>query len=214
MKTVSAQEALYAAVIADILDDYGLRRQVMDPGIRPTVPDQIVAGPAFTILAAPVYAVPDQPYQLELEAVDAVAAGQIIAAAVGEANPCGFWGELLTHRALAKQAVGTLVDGFVRDSAATAALGFPVFSRGFSPLDSKGRAEVIAYNVVVECGGVTIAPGDYIFGDRDGVVVIPAHLTEEVLVKAAAKIKAEDQVRAELRAGRSVSEVFKKYGVL
>lgn len=93
-------------------------------------------------------------------------------------------------------------------------MGFPVFCRGASPADSRGRLDVIDIDILIECGGVKVVPGDYIFGDIDGVVVIPQEKLKEVLEKAIGKVGQESTVREELRAGAGVAEVFRKHGIL
>jgi len=208
------RRTLYSGVIADILDELGYRNQAMGDWIRPHRKAYVVAGPAFTILATNVYQVPENPYELELKAVDSVGPGEVIVATSNGSTRCGFWGELLTTRAMHRGAVGAVIDGMTRDSLFMEKLDFPFFVRGYNPLDSKGRIEVIDYAVPIECGGVRVCPGDFIFGDNDGIVVIPKAVTNEVLVKALEKVKAENIVREELKKGKSAKEVYEEYGIL
>ena len=93
-------------------------------------------------------------------------------------------------------------------------MGFPVFHGGIGPLDSKGRGKIMAVDVPIECAGVRVCPGDLIFGDADGVVVVPQAIEAEVLAAAFEKLKGEKSTLADLRAGISLGEVFAKYGIL
>jgi regulator of RNase E activity RraA len=93
-------------------------------------------------------------------------------------------------------------------------VGFPVFHGGIAPLDSTGRGKVLAVDVPIECGGVTVMPGDLIFGDADGLVVIPQRVEAEVLQLALQKVSGERNTLRELQAGRPLGEVFAKYGIL
>jgi regulator of RNase E activity RraA len=126
----------------------------------------------------------------------------------------GPWGELLTTAARARGAAGCVTDGLVRDVRLIREMRFPVFSGGIGPLDSKGRGTVVATDVPVECGGVLVSPGDWIFGDVDGVVVLPGSLCERVLRDALQKAASENTVRAELAAGEPLASVFARHGIL
>jgi len=106
------------------------------------------------------------------------------------------------------------MDGCTRDVKAIRAMGFPVFHGGIGPLDSKGRGRVMALDVPVRCAGVKVASGDLIFGDADGVVVIPRTIEEKVLALAFDKIKGEKRTLDDLRAGEKLGDVFAKYGIL
>ena len=208
------KEKLYSAVIADILDELGIRGNAMDHGINPLSQDMVLMGRAFTLLAADVYEVPKEPYKLELEAVDSTKEGDVIVACTSGSVSSGFWGELLSTTSKLRGCEGVVVDGLTRDSKPIIKMGYPVFVRGSSPYDSKGRTDVFAYQVPVECGGVLVNPGDIIFGDCDGIVVIPKDLEEQVIAKALEKAKGEDTVRVELSEGMSARDVFNKYGIL
>lgn len=208
------EEKLYSAVIADILDDLGYRNQVMSHQIRPIDPDSKFAGRALTVLATDVYEIPAQPYQKELEAIDALGEGDVLVATTNGSTSSGFWGELLSTASQAKGARGAVIDGFTRDSIQIKSMGFPVFAAGYSPLDSKGRTDVIDYKVPIKCGGVLVQTGDLVFGDHDGIVVIPQLLEEEVIAKAFDKVNGENEMRKALQQGMGVVEAFQKFGIL
>ncbi len=91
---------------------------------------------------------------------------------------------------------------------------YPVFCKGNLPYDSKGRNEVVAYQCSIECGGVEVHPGDLVFADVDGVVVIPQAIADKVIERALQKVQSENQVRAAILSGMSLAEAFQKYNVL
>lgn len=205
---------LYTAVIADILDDQGYRNQVMDSSIRPLKENMTLAGRAFTMLATDVYQEPTEPYKLELASVDSLKQDEIVMVTTNGSTSSGFWGELLTTVAKVRGAVGGVIDGFTRDTRQIMEMEFPLFVKGMCALDSKGRTDVIAYQTPIVCGGVRVNPGDIVFADNDGVVVIPADLTEIVIERAFEKVHGENMVRDEILAGVSATEVFQKYHIL
>ncbi len=208
------QETLYCAVIADILDDLGLRNQALNHDIRPIDPAFKIAGRAYTILATDTVEIPDDPYIKELEAVDGLTEGGVAVATTGGSTNAALWGELLSTAATSKGARGAVIDGFTRDSTGIIEMGFPVFARGYSPLDSKGRIEVIAHGDPIRCGGVVVRPGDIVFGDRDGLVIIPEGVAREVLLKASYKVEGESNMRKALHQGMGIVEAYRKYGIL
>jgi 4-hydroxy-4-methyl-2-oxoglutarate aldolase len=208
------QEKLYSAVIADILDDLGFRWQALSHDVRPVDPSYTLVGRAYTILATDVYEMPEEPYLKELEAVDSLSAGDVVVATTNGSTSCGLWGELLSTAAASKGARGAVIDGLTRDSAAIMRMGFPVFARGYSPLDSKGRAEVIAHGGRIRCGDAVVATGDIVFGDHDGVVVIPAEVADQVLPRALEKASGEDSMKRALQNGMGIMEAYEKYGIL
>ena len=212
----TARERLYAAVLSDVLDTLGYRHQVLPPHIRPLDDTAVLCGPARTGLYRDVYHVPPNhnPYALEIALIDDLKPGEVAVLGCGQSGRIAPWGELLTTASMARGAVGCVTDGLVRDVKPIRAQGFPVFHGGIGPLDSKGRGEVCAIDVPIECGGVTVNPGDLLFGDADGVLVVPQHAVRQVLDFALEKIEGEDRTRDELREGALLADVFKKYGVL
>ena len=205
---------LFSAVIADALDACGYRDQILRHDIRPLFPDAVAVGRALTVLSVDVYEIPDEPYKLELEAVDALKPGDILVAQTNGTTRSSLWGELLSTAAEARGARGAVIDGFTRDSQAIADMGFPLFVRGIAPYDSKGRSDVIAYNTPIDCGGVKVCPGDLVFGDFDGVVAVPRAVEEQVLKAAFEKAAEEKEVKQALQNGMSATAAFEKYGIL
>jgi regulator of RNase E activity RraA len=210
----AVKETLYTAVIADVLDDLGLRNQALNADIRPIDPSVKLMGRAYTVLATDVYEMPDEPYVKELEAVDALTEGDVVLANTNGSTSCALWGELLSTAAVSKGARGAVIDGFTRDSSAILEMNFPVFVRGYYPLDAKGRLEVIGHGTPIQCGGIAVSPGDLVFGDRDGVVIIPQEVAREALLKAADKVTGENEMRRALQKGMGVMEAYQEYGIL
>lgn len=205
---------LYTAVVGDTLDRMGYRNQIMLPYMRPLFAEATVIGYAFPVLAETCTEVLPDPYKGEMEAVDSLKKDDVMVVNTSGEKLGAYWGELLTTRAMANGARGAVIDGFTRDCTTIIGMQFPVFIAGISLADSAGRIHVTAYNVPVECAGVKVNPGDIVFGDFDGVVVIPKEVAEEAVSKAEEKVEAENKVREELKKGESVAAVYEKYGVL
>jgi len=207
------RDNLYSGAIADILDEKGFRNQAMSSAIRPLTPDTVVAGWAKTILSADVYHMPKpgMEYKLEFQAIDSLKKGEVIVWGSNYSEISGFWGELLTTAAIHRGAIGAIGDSNIRDTKIILKTGFQLFFKGFRPLDSRGRNDVIAYDCRIECGGVVVFPGDIAFGDIDGVVIIPAKLAIEVINEACEKVKRENKVREELKKGMSLPDAWEKY---
>jgi 4-hydroxy-4-methyl-2-oxoglutarate aldolase len=210
-------EKLYSAVLSDVLDGLGYRDQAMRPFVRPLDDSLVLFGRARTGLYMPRYHVErdHNPYEVEIALVDDLAPGDVaVFACNGPTERIAPWGELLSTAAHCRGAAGCVTDGLVRDVRQIRAMGFPVFAGGIRPLDSMGRGEMMAKDVPVVCGGVSIVPGDLIFGDVDGVVVLPAAVADEALERAFAKIEGEDRTRQALLDGESLAEVFRTHGIL
>jgi regulator of RNase E activity RraA len=214
IELATIQTELYSGVISDVLDALGYRQQTMSPDIRPVHPDMSVVGYARTVLSVDVYHVRADCYDKEIEFIDALRADEVVIACTNRSTRTGLWGELLSTAARARGARGTITDGFVRDVRRIVQLGYPVFAVGMRPVDSRGRSIVFEYDVPVECGGVPVQGGDLIFGDIDGVVVVPQAITEQVITEALHKVRQENASRAELERGGYLRDVFAKYQVL
>jgi 4-hydroxy-4-methyl-2-oxoglutarate aldolase len=209
-----AEENLYTAVVSDALDQLGVRNQAMREYLRPLHARCTFAGWARTISCVDVYHIPDDPYALEIEAIDSLLPGEVAVVGTSKSTRNAPWGELLSTAAKARGARGAVIDGLVRDVSKIEELGFPVFAAGIKPVDSMGRGIVTAYNVPVECGEVLVNAGDFVVGDRDGVVVIPREMARQAIELAADKVRRENHSRAELMKGAYLRDVFAKYGVL
>ena len=207
-------QKLAASVISDILDALGFRDQVMRAMIRPLYPEALVVGRAMPVLYAEVFEVPEKPYQMEIEVVDSLKPDDVMVAYAPVTANAALWGGLLSTAAKARGARGVVIEGMTRDVKQITSMTFPVFASGISPLDAKGRLRVFAYRCAIECGGVLVEPGDIIFGDADGVVVIPQDVAVETVNEALKKGTAEHFAAEELKKGTLLREAYAKHGVL
>ncbi len=210
------RETLFTSVLSDTLDAAGHRHQAMRPTIRPLDEEKVLLGRARTGYYMEVFHVEpgENPYSLEIQLIDDLKADEVAVLGCGYSCRIAPWGELLSTAAAARGAAGCVTDGLVRDVRAIRKMGFPVFHGGIGPLDSKGRGKVMAIDVPIECGGVRVAPGDLLFGDADGVVVIPRAIEDEIIAAALAKVTGENQTREALRRGEKLADVFARFGIL
>jgi 4-hydroxy-4-methyl-2-oxoglutarate aldolase len=207
-------KGLHTAVIADALDQAGLRHNVMDPAIRPLDREMTLVGYAVTVEAQPVDGPPEREadyYKGELAAVDSLDAGDVLVVSTCRGP---FWGELLATASRARGANGIVADAYTRDSARLISMGFATFVAGISAQDSLGRVDVVSTGGQIQCGGVRVAPGDLLIANCDGVAVIPASHAASVVERAEAKLTREEEMRGALREGMPVRNAFSTYGVL
>ena len=205
---------LFSAVLADVLDAMGHATSALPIDIRPLKPEWKVFGRAATLSASAVQGAPEKPYAIELACIDSLEPGDVLIATTNGERTSALWGELLSTSARAHGAVGVVIDGLTRDTAKILEMNFPVFAAGFSPLDSKGRLDGIHFSKPIQIGNCTVRPGDWVFGDIDGVVVVPIELADQAFPRALEKVNGENQARIELSKGRSAREVFDEYGIL
>ncbi|HWP46933.1 MAG TPA: RraA family protein [Candidatus Limnocylindrales bacterium] len=207
-------EKLYSSVISDILDGLGIRQHTLSRQIRPLYDGIVLTGRAMPILMADVFEIYPEPYKLMIEAMDSLKEGQIALVCANGSTRAALWGELFSTATRARGARGVIIDGLCRDVRVIREMRFPVFAIGVSPLDSMGRSVAIAYNCPVESGDATIHPGDILFADPDGIVVIPRAVEKEVITRAFEKVEKENLVREELQRGMLLGEAWRKYKVL
>jgi regulator of RNase E activity RraA len=208
------REHLYTAVLSDVLDQLGCTGQASWSDLRPLTDGMVVAGYARTARATPVNTVPAAPYRLLLSVLDDLTDQDVLVIAAGPMSQSSLFGGLLATAATASGARGVIADGHVRDAREIREIGLPTFARGFSPLDSCGRDEVVAIDEPVVVGGVPVCRGDLVLADADGMVAVPAALCDEVVARAMEKVRGEGDVRVALRAGMSVAEAFATFGIL
>jgi regulator of RNase E activity RraA len=209
--------ALNAAVLSDVLDSLGLMRQAMKPFMRPLDDDSLLIGRARTGLYMPVYEhrAGENPYEVEIALVDDLKPHDVVVLACnGPTDRIAPWGELLATASVARGAAGCVTDGLVRDVKQIRAMRFPVFCGGIGPLDTKGRARMVERDVPVECAGVAVRGGDIVFGDVDGIVVIPAEDEQQVIARAIEKGSGENLARDALQRGELLGDVFRRLGIL
>ncbi len=201
---------LYVPAVCDALDRHGLWHQILDNDIKPLTYDMVVAGPAFTVCGRPERST-DKSIRLGARAIDELRPMEVVVMQTGGDTHTGHWGELLTNGCLARGATGAVIDGGVRDTRFILELGFPVFCKFRCPGDARGRWNVTQMQTPITLGGVQVHPRDFIFGDADGVVVIPKDLTEEILVAAEKAVIEEREIRQRVQRGESVADLYLKY---
>ena len=211
---------LFPAVVGDVLDKMGYLHQFLPADIEPLDDDMVLAGRAMPVLEADIYdaegsnnPLAGKPFGLMLEALDSLKPGDIYIAAGGSLKYAMF-GELMSTRAKILGANGALVNGYIRDTKGIKALGFPIFGRGKYAQDQGPRGQVIDYNVTVEIAGIRIEPGALLFGDCEGVLVIPKAVEEEAIANSLEKAAMENTVEDAIKRGMSTVEAFKTYGVM
>ncbi|MEZ5844328.1 MAG: RraA family protein [Hyphomicrobiaceae bacterium] len=217
------EERLFTAVVGDVMDQMGLTCQFLPQPIKPLAATSKLAGRAMPVLEAdapedasraegggPLRA---KPFGLMMEALDDLARGEIYVAN-GASMSYALWGGLMTRRAMHLGARGAILDGYCRDAGEIEALGFPVFARGLDAQDQGARGKVVDWRCRIEIAGILIAPGDLLFADREGVLVIPRAAEAEVIARAVEKAETESRVAEAIRAGMGAAEAFRKFGVM
>lgn len=210
------RQRLFTAVLSDVMDSLGHRRQAMSAKIRPLDMSLVMVGRARTGFYVDIFEAieGENPYALEIALVDDLRPGEVAVLGCGQSGRIAPWGELLSTAAHARGALGCVTDGMVRDVKGIIEARFPVFHGGIGPLDNRGRGKMVATDTLIECAGAPVRSGDIVFGDADGVVVIPQAIEQQVLEIAFEKVKGEDDTKKELLAGTPLAVVFEKYGIL
>ncbi len=204
---------LYTAVVGDVLDRMGHRTHFLPPAIRPLRPEMVVVGRAAPVIVGDMPGTPDDPFGKLLEALDSLREHDVYITNGGQ-TPYSLWGELLATRAQWLKASGAVMNGYCRDEGCILELGFPTFCWGSYALDLSFRGKVLGFGEPTTVGAVQVEPGDIVFGDRDGVLIVPAGMADEVFERSLEKVQGENQVREAFRQGMPAVEAFKKFGVM
>src|SRR5688500_11690445 len=219
-----ARRELFTAVVGDVMDKLALRRQFLSPRIQPLRDDMVVIGWAMPVLEADVFeertdgsanALMSKPFGLMLEALDDLKPNEVYIC-TGSSPAYALWGELMSTRAMKLRAAGAVVHGYSRDTRGIPTLDppFPVFSQGRYAQDQGPRGKVIDFRVPIEMNGVRVMPGDIVFGDLDGVCIIPRAAEQEVFRLALDKARGEQLVAQAIREGMSAVDAFRKFGIM
>lgn len=208
------RQSLYVAVVADALDTHGYRNQSPRIALPPHTTESLLVGRCKTTLWGDMYHEVENSYELELQAVDECRPDDVMICAAGGSMYSALWGELLSTASKRSGCVGAIVDGAVRDVAKMRQLGFPIFARGSSVYNSQNRQRVVDVDVPVEIAGVRFSPGDLVFADLDGVVVVPQEVEAAVIQEAWNKVHAENEVRDAIRDGMKATAAYQRFGVL
>lgn len=205
---------MYSGILSDVLDEIGYRNQTIGRKYKPLKDETVIFGPAFTSIATVVYSMPEDPLTAQCKIVDQLGEDEIYVLATRGDYNCAVFGELFATAVLARKGAGVLLDGLARDIKQIKEMDFPLFYVGSDPRTSKGRTEINEHQIPVVIDGVTINPGDIIFGDIDGVVVVPKNIAREVFEKGIEIIEKEDKVREGLLEGKSLESVYKEIGAI
>ena len=212
------RQNLTVAALCDILDTLGHRHQAMHQRLRPLLPNIRSCGFVGRARTArwmdTDYVVEEDPYGAEIAFVDSLRAGDVAVHSTDYAGTNAPWGELMSTIAQRNGAVGCVCDSQVRDCVRIIALGFPVYYAGIRPLDSLGRARIMACDVPVRCGEVLVHAGELVCADYDGIVVVPKGVEGLALRLAQEKVGQETLSRRDLMAGKTLREVYDTYHVL
>jgi regulator of RNase E activity RraA len=207
------RERLFTAIVGDVLDRHGYRNQFLPPDCCPLRPHMIVCGRAMTVHEMDVDEPGDLPFGLMLKALDSLRENEVYVAA-GGSPAYALWGELMSTAARARGAVGAVLAGFTRDTNGILAMDFPVFCYGCYAQDQRGRGQVVDFRSTLHIDKVTIQPGDIVFGDIDGVLILPKEAEVEVVYRALEQVRKEKAAMFRLRDGQSAESVFSETGVL
>ena len=214
---------LFVAVVGDVMDTIGLQHQFLPPVFKPVDERTRLLGRAMPVLETDIFPSEDgstnnplmqKPFGLMFEALDDLKAGEIYVASGSSPPRYALWGELMSTRAKLLGARGALLDGFARDIDGIRALDFPCFCTGYYAQDQGARGKVIDYRCALEIGGIRIVPGSLLFGDKEGVLVIPRDAEEEVVRLALEKVRGEKLVAKAIREGMSAVDAYKTFGIM
>jgi 4-hydroxy-4-methyl-2-oxoglutarate aldolase len=208
------RESLYAAVVSDALDALGYRHQSPRVPLRPFTVEGLLVGRCKTTLWADMFHEDPRPYELELKAVDSCQPDDVMICAASGSVHSALWGELLSTASRNSGCIGAIVDGAVRDIGRMRTMNFPVYARAASVYDSQNRQRVIDLDIPVEIAGVRFFPGDLVFADLDGIVVVPQAVEAEAIRRAWEKVHAENITRDAITGGMKAAAAYQKYGVL
>lgn len=213
---------LFPALVGDILDKMGYRHQFLSPQVKPVRKDMVTIGRAMPVLEADVFSESEietknllmqKPFGLMFEALDSLKPNDVYICS-GSSPRYALWGGLMSRRAIKLGVAGAVVDGYSRDTNEIEELNFPTFSIGTYAQDQGVRGKVIDYNVAIEFNGIRVNPGDIIYGDRDGVLIVPQEVEKVVFEGAIEKARGEQLVRVAIDNGMSTVDAFDKFGIM
>jgi 4-hydroxy-4-methyl-2-oxoglutarate aldolase len=207
-------QRLYTGAIADILDRNGYRNQVLPRDVRPFTIANRVAGRAFTGQGYPCASPENNDTETRLKMLDSSMPGPVSVWTCGGSIDCAHWGEMMSTAARQRGCSGAVIDGGVRDIDFVNAMGYPVFARFACSASSVGRWDIREYQIPIKIGAAIVHPDDFVFGDVDGVVIVPKDIVMDVIASAEDIFRREGAMRDELRRGVSVTDAYAKYGSL
>lgn len=208
------KDLLYSGLVCDVLDRLGYHNQYLGPDLAPLTPETVVSGRVFTCIATEVYSMPEDPLTAQCRVIDQMQEGDVMVLTTRGNYTCAILGELMATAINSKGGKGAILDGMCRDLRAVRSMNFPLIYRGHMPNSSKGRAEVNECQVPIKIDNVTINPGDYVFGDCDGVVFIPSEILDQVIETSIEIEKSENRVRELLVSGAGLQDTYSKIGTI
>ncbi len=206
---------LYTGALTDVLDELGERGCTLPPNLLPLREGMRLAGPAFPVEGVPAVQLDrDASIRGILTMFGEVPAHHVVVYQThDEASTAAHLGELSAISLRARGCVGAVIDGGCRDIEIILTEEFPVFCRYTTPADAVPRWRIEHWNRPVTVGAVRVEPGDYVVADRDGIVVVPAALLDEVFERAEVVVATENEIRTAVRAGVAPLEAYDKYGI-
>jgi regulator of RNase E activity RraA len=210
-----ARRTLMTALVGDAMDKLGLVHQFLPPYLKPLDDSMVIVGRALTVVEEDVSGEdPGRPlFGIMFEALDDLKSNEVYVCS-GASPRYALWGEMMSTRARKLGAAGAVVDGYSRDTLGILRLNLPTFSRGRYAQDQGPRGQVVDFRVPLQFGDVLIQPGDIIFGDLDGVCVVPQEAEEDVFTHALEKASREKTLQKALESGMSTVEAFKMFGIM
>ena len=213
-----AKKELFTALVGDVMDKMGLFHQFLPQNLKPLDPHMVVIGRAMPVWEQDLpeitpYELLDKPFGVMFEALDQLKENEVYVCS-GSSPSYALWGGLMSTRAIKLGAAGAIVNGMSRDTNEILRLDFPTFSLGTYAQDQGPRGKVVDYRIPIDLGGISISPGDIIFGDRDGVIVVPKESEKDVFNLAFEKARGEKLVLKALQRGMSTVEAYEKYGIM
>lgn len=203
---------LYTGIVADLLDSKGVRNHSFPASIRPLREPMKVAGLAFTCQGVQVGNITSDDTSMLIKMLEAIVPHCVVVLSASGDRSSSHWGEIMTLASRQRGCTGAVIDGGIRDAPFILKMNFPVFTRFYLPASSISRWELKEYQVAIKVGEARVYPGDFVFGDMDGVLVIPQAMTEEVLIDCEKAVTREQRMRLALRRGMPLHKVNKKYG--
>jgi 4-hydroxy-4-methyl-2-oxoglutarate aldolase len=205
--------SVYTGALTDVLDRHGHLQQTLSADLAPLRPGMRLAGPVYPVLGRPH---PGHDYdtsiRLVLEMLGSVPPGSVAVYETDDRSAAHF-GELSATSLATRGCAGAVIDGGTRDAEYILREDFPVFARYVTPQDCVPRWELLRHgDVTIVVGGVRVAPGDWIVGDRDGLVIVPGERVQEILAEAEAKVATEDQIRESVRRGTLPLAAYEQFG--
>jgi 4-hydroxy-4-methyl-2-oxoglutarate aldolase len=204
-------EALFTAAVNDVLRERNLTHQTLPNHILPLRETMRVAGPAFTIKGAKSLLIKDEMKE-RAEMLESIPANAVVAWDTSGDDESAQWGEVMTMAAVKRGCRGAIVDGGVRDTDRVLPQNFPLFVKYKTSNGMLGRFRISGWQIPVRIGEVDIFPGDIVFGDIDGVIVVPREIAFDVLLRAEEIAESEGQLKKWVQEGLPATEIVRRGG--